>query len=407
MAVIYNLAILIFGHAARIAALFNHKAKLFINGRKGIWKQLEAIPKNNIVWFHAASLGEFEQGKPVIEALKKARPEIHLVVTFFSPSGYEQRKNYAGAHVFYLPLDTPANAKRFVKMLNPRLAVFIRYEFWANYLDALHNANVPTAVMSAQFRANQFAFGPFGGYIRTRILRLRAILVQYESAKSVLLAHGANAEIISLCGDSRFDRTLQTVQAAQTIDEIERFKKDAPIVVLGSCYAQEIAFAKPLFAQFPHWKFIYAPHHVDETTVQNLLAQLPEKAVRFSRFAEFTNERILVLDTIGKLAAAYRYGEIAIVGGGFTSGIHNIIEPAAFGLPLFYGPRHAKFPEGQAFIDAGLATEIDASGLAEKRLATLLTDAQLRSEVSEKTALFVQQHAGATECITNKLNSLF
>ena len=192
MAVVYNLAIFLFGFIVRIAALFNPKAKLFVNGRKGLWKQLEAIPKQNIVWFHAASLGEFEQGKPVMEALKLARPEINLVVTFFSPSGYEQRKNYEGACVFYLPLDTPANAKRFVKTLNPIVAVFIRYEFWANYLDALHVANVPTAVMSAQFRAHQFAFGTFGGYIRKRILRLRAIMVQYESAKTVLLAHGAD-----------------------------------------------------------------------------------------------------------------------------------------------------------------------------------------------------------------------
>ena len=407
MAIVYNLAIFLYGIIVRIAALFNPKAKLFVNGRKNIWRQLKSVPRQNVVWFHAASLGEFEQGKPVMEALKLARPEINLVVTFFSPSGYEQRKNFEGASVFYLPLDTPKNAKRFVKTLNPKLAVFIRYEFWANYLDALYKANVRTAVMSAQFRAGQFAFGTFGGYIRKRILRLRAILVQYQSAKQVLLSYGADAEKISVCGDSRFDRTLQTVQAKQSIEEIERFKGDSPLVVLGSCYAQEIAFVKPLFEKFPNWKFIFAPHHVDETPVQNLLNQLPEKAVRFTRFAEFSNERILVLDTIGKLAAAYRYGDIAVVGGGFTTGIHNILEPAAFGLPLFYGPKHLKFPEGQAFIDAGLATEIDLAGLAEKRLTELMTNTNLRSEISKKTALFVEQHAGATACISEKLNSLF
>ena len=178
-------------------------------------------------------------------------------------------------------------------------------------------------------------------------------------------------------------------------------------MVLGSCYAQEIAFVKPLFEKFPNWKFIFAPHHVDEAPVQNLLNQLPEKGVGFTRFAEFSNERILVLDTIGKLAAAYRYGDIAVVGGGFTTGIHNILEPAAFGLPLFYGPKHLKFPEGQSFIDAGLATEIDLAGLAEKRLTELMTNTNLRSEISKKTALFVEQHAGATACISEKLNSLF
>ena len=178
-------------------------------------------------------------------------------------------------------------------------------------------------------------------------------------------------------------------------------------MVLGSCYAQEIAFVKPLFEKFPNWKFVFAPHHVDETSVQNVLAQLPAKAVRFTRFAEFADERILVLDTIGKLAAAYRYGDIAVVGGGFTKGIHNILEPAAFGLPLFFGPKHLKFPEGQAFINAGLATEIDTTGAAAKRIAELMADKKKRSEISEKTALFVEQHAGATACITEKLNTLF
>lgn len=407
MGVFYNLAILFYGLIIRIASLFNVKAKLFVSGRKHVWEELEQLSKENVVWFHAASLGEFEQGKPVIEALKEQRPEINVVVTFFSPSGYEQRKNYDGAHVFYLPLDTPRNARRFVKTLNPKLAVFIRYEFWANYLDALYQAEVPTAVMSAQFRANQFAFGPFGGYLRKRILRLNAILVQYESARTVLVANGADLKKISVCGDSRFDRTLQTVQTGENIEEIEKFKDDTPMVVLGSCYSQEINFIKPLMADFPDWKFVFAPHHVDEATIQSVQRQLPEKAARFTRIAEMSNERILILDTIGKLAAAYRYGDIAVVGGGFTSGIHNILEPAAFGLPLFYGPRHRKFPEGQAFIDAGLATEIDSTGTAKKRMAALMNDAELRSTLSKKTALFVQQHAGATRCITEKLNTLF
>ena len=224
MAIVYNLAIFLYGIIVRIATLFNPKAKLFVYGRKNIWRQLKSVPRQNVVWFHAASLGEFEQGKPVMEALKLARPEINLVVTFFSPSGYEQRKNYEGASVFYLPLDTPKNAKRFVKTLNPKLVVFIRYEFWANYLDALYKANVPTAVMSAQFRADQFAFGTFGGYIRKRILRLRAILVQYQSAKPV----SGGPQLTGIGCSSRMAQMLKKLAFVEIAVSTARCKRCMP-----------------------------------------------------------------------------------------------------------------------------------------------------------------------------------
>ena len=400
---LYNTNIRLYGLAAKIAANFNQKAKLFTSGRKVVWEQLKGFDKKNVVWFHAASLGEFEQGKPVMEKLKKDHPEIHLVVSFFSPSGYEERKDWPLATTCYLPLDTPENAKKFIELINPKLAVFIRYEFWANYLDELHARQIPTAVMAAQFRPDQFIFKSLGAFLRKRIARLDAILVQYNSAKTLLLQYGFDEEKISVCGDSRFDRVLETVQQAHSIPEIEAFKGESPVVILGSCYQKEEAFVTTIFNDFPEWKFIYAPHLVDEENINRLIGRLPGPATRFTQFHENSN-RILVLDTIGKLAAAYQYGDIAIVGGGFRDGIHNILEPAAFGLPLFFGPNHQAFPEAQALLDAELAFEIDPNEKALSILKAFINDSEKRQLYNQSLRDFVKKHAGATECITSKLS---
>lgn len=404
---LYQISIFMYGAAVRLVSFFNPKAKLFIAGRKNIWAELSsAFPKNNVVWFHAASLGEFEQGKPVMELLKKKHPEINLLVTFFSPSGYEERKDYPLADVFYLPLDTPKNARKFLDITQPKMAVFVRYEFWANYLSELYQRNIFTAVMAAQFRENQFAFGPFGGYVRKHIKNLDAILVQYKSAQQVLLQHNFAPEKIAVCGDSRFDRVLDTVSIAEEIESIKTFKGDSPLLVLGSCYKHEEDFVKAAFAKFPEWKFLYAPHFVDEKHIAELHHRLPEKA---ENFTDFKNEgtRILVLNTIGKLAAAYRYADIAVVGGGFRDGIHNILEPAAFGAPVFFGPNHEAFPEADALLNENLAFEIDKSGAAEKQLFKLMEDAPLRKTHREKLRDFVKNHAGATEKIVSKIEALF
>ena len=400
----YQIAIFLYALGVRVASLFNQKAKLFISGRKDIWQKLKALNKPNIVWFHAASLGEFEQGKPVMEQLKKNRPEINLVVTFFSPSGYEEKKDWPLADVFYLPIDSKRNAKKLVQILQPKLAVFIRYEFWANYMDALYTANIPTTVIAAQFRKDQFAFKPLGSFIRKKIARMDAILVQYESAQKLLLAFGFDENKTAVCGDSRFDRVLATVEHAKHVAEIEAFKGDAPVLILGSCYEKEEAFVAEVYNNYPDWKFIYAPHYVDDARVSQLKKRLPGDAIRITNYQK-GNERILILNTIGKLAAAYQYGDIAVVGGGFRDGIHNILEPAAFGLPVFYGPNHNAFPEGQALIDEKLGFEIDTNGNAKAKLLEFMSSAENIAEHKKKLQQFVKNHAGATKCITNKLES--
>ncbi len=404
MKLLYDLGIFLYGLIIRLVAFSNPRAKLFVQGRQNLAQQLGDLKKENVVWFHAASLGEFEQGKPVMERLKEHHPELNLVVSFFSPSGYEERKDWPLATTCYLPLDTPANAKRFIELINPTLAVFIRYEFWANYLDVLYKKEIPTVVIAAQFRPNQFAFKSLGAFLRKRIARLDAIMVQYEGARDQLLQYNFAPKKIAVCGDSRFDRVLETVKNAGKIPEIEAFKRDSPLLILGSCYKDEIAFVEKAIIKFPDWKFIYAPHWVDDKHVRELESTLPEKSIRFSGFEAYKDERILILNTIGKLAAAYRYGSIAVVGGGFRDGIHNIIEPAAFGMPIFYGPNHTNFPEGQAMIEAGFGFEIN-----EKNKSTLyqfMADGNALNEISNKSIDFVERHAGATSCITNKLESL-
>lgn len=403
MLTLYNLLIRIYGGLIMIAAPINKKARAFINGRKTVWKHLEKAPKDHVVWFHAASLGEFEQGKPVMEALKQAHPEINLVVTFFSPSGYSVRKDYEHAFVLYLPLDTPINAKRFISTLKPKLAIFIKYEFWANYLDTLHHASIPTAVIAAQFRPNQFLFSPIGAFIKKRIARHDLITVQYPNAKDLLLGHGFDEKKISVCGDSRFDRVQQTVTSAQEIPELALFCGDSPLLILGSCYEQEVHFALNIIRDFPEWKVVLAPHFVDNTYVSQLEKMLPEKAIRFTDFAKYNGERFLIINTIGKLAAAYRYGDIAVVGGGFRGGIHNTLEPAAFGLPVFFGPKHHKFPEANAMIAVGVGFEINNTDAAGKTLKDLLTNTQLRKTLQEKTTAFVCGNVGATNCIIEQL----
>jgi 3-deoxy-D-manno-octulosonic-acid transferase len=313
------------------------------------------------------------------------------------------QKDWPLATTCYLPLDTPANATRFIELINPKLAVFIRYEFWANYLDALYKKNIPATVIAAQFNKNQFAFKPYGSFLLKRIARLQSIMVQYQSAKDLLLENGFDSNKISVCGDSRFDRALETIIQAESISEIERFKGDSPLLLLGSCYKHEMEFVAEAVNRFQHWKVIYAPHWVDENYVAELESKLPEKSIRYTHFNNYQNERILVLNTIGKLAAAYAYANIAVVGGGFRDGIHNIIEPSAFGIPVFYGPNHQSFPEGQAMIDAGFGFEINEQN--KMILFELMENEDKLKLTTAKSRDFVKDHSGATACITKQLTA--
>lgn len=404
---LYNLAMHSLAGAMKLASFFSPKARLFVDGRKNQKLQLQNFsPQKKVIWFHAASLGEFEQAKPVMENLLEQNLDCELVVTFFSPSGYEVKKDYAAATVFYLPIDTPANAHYFIEKINPALAVFVRYELWLNYFKILQHKKVKTAIIAAQFLPHDFIFGFFGRWMLAILRKIDLIAVQYKEAYNLLLQNNFNANSLAQCGDSRFDRVLQTVALAKEIPEIENFKSNKRLLVLGSCYAEEIHFAMPALANHPDWKVILAPHKVDDASVNSLQQLLPEKAARFSNYSQANESRFLILDTIGKLAAAYKYADVAVVGGGFKTSIHNILEPAAFGLPLFFGPNHKRFPEAKMLLNQNLATEIDSQGVASDKLRIFMTDAKKIEEIRPEIQSFVRAHAGATICITEKLNHL-
>jgi len=405
--IIYNLAMHLMAAIIKVASIFSPKARLFVVGRKNQMQRLNNFkPQKRVVWFHAASLGEFEQAKPVMEKMMLQNNDCELVVTFFSPSGYEIKKDYALATVFYLPIDTPARAQHFIEKINPVLAVFVRYELWLNYFTILQTKEIKTAIVAAQFLPNDFIFNFWGRWMLKVLRKLDLIAVQYKEAYQLLLEHNFEANKLSQCGDSRFDRVLQTVGQAQEIAEILQFKDTDKLLVLGSCYTEEINFVLPLLTKATGWKVILAPHNVDEASVQNIQQMLPNEYIRFSRFVPKNQSKFLILDTIGMLAAAYKYADIAVIGGGFKSGIHNILEPAAFGAPMFFGPNHERFPEAKMFIAQGFATQIDSKNLAAQHLQNLMDNADAIDELRPKIKQFMQTHAGATLCITEKLKGL-
>ncbi|WP_317130439.1 3-deoxy-D-manno-octulosonic acid transferase [Pedobacter frigidisoli] len=378
--------------------MFNTKAKLFINGRKKIFDQIaEKInPNDKHVWFHFASLGEFEQGRPVLEKLKSLYPQRKIVVTFFSPSGYEIRKNYALADVFYLPIDTPSNAKRFVKAINPEMAIFTKYEFWHFYFKELADQNIPLYVISGIFRPSQAFFKWYGGFYRNILKSVTYFFVQNEESKNLLVSIGLNNVIIN--GDTRFDRVYENAQLPKKLETIERFIGDSPSLICGSTWPEDEKLLSVLPAKYPDWKFIIAPHEIHESHIESIEKQFSAGTLRFSVFDAETinqNSNILIIDNIGMLSSLYQYGKLAYIGGGFGTGIHNTLEAAAFGLPVIFGPKYDKFQEAKDLIAIGAAKSISST--------TELINAFDELIVDEKAAVaarnYVEDKKGATDQI--------
>lgn len=361
-AFIYQAVIRLYGLAIRLAALFNAKASLWAAGRRR-WRSrhrgmLEAKPpgKGPLVWVHCASLGEFEQGRPVIEGIRAALPEVQVLLTFFSPSGYEVRKNYEQAsYVAYLPLDTPTAARDFLAIWKPALAVFIKYEFWLFHLQALHRANIPAFLVSALFRPEQLFFSPFGGPFRRAPGWFRHIFVQDEQSAALLRKHGL--QNCSAAGDTRVDRVLQIAENAPAFPPVEAFCAEKPVLVAGSTWPEDEALLIPFLNEhLPEgWKAIIAPHQIRPAHIQALEEQLQGVVIRYSQAAgaELREARILLIDNVGMLSALYQYGRLAYIGGGFGAGIHNTLEPIAFGLPVIFGPKYEKFEEARYLVQSG------------------------------------------------------
>lgn len=412
MVAIYSLIIRVYGFLIRIGALFNPKASLWIKGRRGLFENLEksvsivsekkpGVPR---LWFHCASLGEFEQGRPLIEKLGEQHPEFVIFITFQSPSGYEVRKHYAGADIItYLPLDTPRNARKFINLVHPSLVVFVKYEFWFNYLIQLQKRKTPVYLVSAVFRPDQHFFKWYGYWPRKIIKGFAHIFVQNEYSKEVL--EFVDIKNVTVSGDTRFDRVGEVVKAVADYPRLAKFTKGHPAIVAGSTWPADEELLLECFERLPvETRLLLVPHEIHQAHLNALLEKCRGNAVLYSQADEIpSGYRIVIIDTIGMLNKIYRFGQIAYVGGGFGTGIHNILEPAAYGLPVIFGPNYRKFGEALELADLKGAFPIsDVTGLYEI-ISRLLQNRDFYERSSENSARYVETHKGATELIAGYL----
>lgn len=405
---LYNLLVIIAGFALKIAALFSPKMKLFVNGRKNVFKTLgnKIGPKDKTIWFHSASLGEFEQGLPVMEKIRISYPNHKIVLTFFSPSGYEVRKNSTVADVIvYLPLDTKSNAEKFLKLVHPEMAFFIKYEFWPNYLNELKQRNIPTYLFSGIFREDQVFFKWYGRFYRKALATFKMFFVQNESSKLLLKKIGFNN--VKVNGDTRFDRVSKILERDNTLDFVEKFKDNKLTIVAGSTWPKdENNLADFINTNSFGVKFILAPHNVKPDQIEGLKKSISKKVVLFSEMknknlAEFD---VFIIDTIGILTKIYSYADIAYVGGGFgTSGLHNILEPATFGIPIIIGPNFQKFSEAVALVNMGGCISVKSKKELEETLDFLIQNDDERFEKGHISKTFVEMNKNATEVILKNL----
>jgi len=409
MLFLYNLLTIIASGIVKIVALFSPKMKLFVQGRKTVFDTLsqQIAPGDTTMWFHAASLGEYEQGLPIMEEVHRLYPNHKIVLTFFSPSGYEIRKNTAAADVVvYLPLDTIANSKRFVKLVHPDMAFFIKYEFWPNYLNELKKHNTPTYLISGLFRENQAFFKWYGGFYRNAFKTFSHFFVQYESSKKLLQGIGFNNVTVS--GDTRYDRVSRILERDNSLPFVEAFINGKTTVVFGSSWPKDENLAFDFINASVDTKFIIAPHTFGESHMKELRDSIRKPLVFFSgkegkNLAEYD---VFIIDTIGILGKIYSYADVAYIGGGFgTSGLHNILEPAAFGVPIIIGPIHRKFPEAVALAQMGGCVVVNNKQEMEDTLSTLIFNEDVRWEKGHIAGTFVSMNRGAVGIIINYIKN--
>lgn len=405
---IYNLIIILASLMVRFLAIFSPKLSLFVSGRKEVLDKL----KNNInttdktIWFHAASLGEYEQGVPVIEKIKTNYPSHKIVVSFFSPSGYEVRKNNTLADVtVYLPLDTKSNAQKFIETIHPEMVFFIKYEFWPNYLQELKNQNIKTYLISGIFRKNHFFFKWYGSFYRKALLSFDYFFVQNESSKHLMQSIGFSN--VNISGDTRFDRVLAILNQNNDLEFISKFKNNQPTIVIGSSWPKDEALLLKYINNAPeNIKFIIAPHNIKVDQIENLKKNLSKKTVLFSEKDKknVTDFSVFIIDTIGILTKIYSYADIAYVGGGFGNpGVHNILEPATFGIPIVIGPNYSHFAEATALVNLEGCISISNQSTLDETFNLLLNNEDIRHEKGHICSTFVQMNKGATSTIIDHI----
>ncbi len=413
---LYNTGVWLYTLVIHISTLFKPKAKLWVHGRRN-WRyklknDLKKTEGFELIWVHCASLGEFEQGRPLIESIKSQFPDHKILLTFFSPSGYEIRKNYEFADVIaYLPHDSKQNAIDFIKISNPKTVIFVKYEFWLNYLFELQKNNIPTYLISAVFNQHQPFFKWYGSVFRKALKCYKSVFVQDNH--SLTLLKSLNIESGIVCGDTRIDRVLQIKNEVKSFTSLENFSNNNFVIIAGSSWPNDEAILIPVFAELKKldkkMKLILAPHETERNHILLIEKLLNEYSLTYSLYTktnDITETDVFVIDTIGILSAAYRYGKVAYIGGGFDNGIHNILEPAVYGLPILFGTNHKKFIEAQQLLISGGAFEIRDKKSLHNAFMNLINDQNSFAKASLKASEYVQNAKGASQKIINGIFNL-
>jgi len=417
MLLLYTFAIHTYGLIIRMAALFNSKAAFWLKGRRDWETRLNDFRKQHagkLVWVHCASLGEFEQGRPIIEHLRQRHPNIKILLTFFSPSGYEIRKNYEGADgVFYLPLDTPGNAHKWLEILQPSLAIFVKYEFWLNFLNSLRRYDIPHILIAANFREDQVFFKSYGKIFREGLRGYHNIFTQNEKSTNLLKHIEVDSQV---AGDTRFDRVLNILTQQNSLPIIEKFLGLSSCIVAGSTWHQDEIIAFPaIFSTIPNgMKLIVAPHDINADRIRSVEQNLihagwnKEEIVRFSQneSIDITTKKVLIIDNIGMLNKLYRYAEICFIGGGFAKNLHNTLEAAVYSKPLIFGPKHEKFEEAKELLKVGGAICVNDQEQLELALRQWLNDPETLTKSGINAGKYVAGNKGAVEKIAKHFDQL-
>jgi len=403
---LYKLGVNAYVSVIHIVSAFNPKAKEWVTGRKNWRERLRALCKKlpeKRIWIHCASAGEYEQIIPVLQKIERAK-EVSVVLTFFSPSGFEFHKHTKYADlVFYLPADNANNAKDFLDIVNPAVAAFIKYEFWYYYLKELHERSIDTFLVSAIFREDQFFFKPYGKWFITPLRWYKTIFVQNRLSYDLLASIGlSNVEV---SGDTRIDRVCTLAEENRSFPQIESFKGDDRILIVGSSWETEDEWIIKLIDEgvLPHWKFIIAPHEIVESKLQKFESEI--SLIRYSQLDHRLNERVILCDGVGYLSRIYRYADVALIGGGFNGGVHSTLEPAAFGVPMFFGPDHKSFVEPSAFIELDAGFEAKSYTEFKTKLLELTSDEARLTRSQEHAKKYVFANGGDSELISNRLKA--
>lgn len=413
---IYTFCIVAYHFIVKLLSPFNKKARLFSNGRIGILQDIESKLKGDSsdkIWIHCASLGEFEQGRPVIEKLKQAYPTKKIVLTFFSPSGYELRKDYEFAdYIFYLPADTKSNAKKFLQLVNPQLAIFVKYEFWLNYLNVLHANKTPTLLVSGIFREDQHFFKWYGGIFKRTLFYYDHLFLQNEESKKLLNEIGVTK--CSFAGDTRFERVVEIASNPKLFPSIQHFSENNFTLIAGSTWAEDEKFLIQSFINLKqkhsNLKLVIAPHNIENININQLISIIDSAGAklnyhRFSQGEIKENTDILIIDNIGMLSSIYQYGKLAYIGGGFGSGIHNILEAVVYGIPVVFGPNYKKFNEAITCLQNGISFSFSDQATLDTTLNELVTNDLKRDKIKEESKNYINSNLGSVDKILKHIQN--